>query len=69
MHLTILHCSISDPNAHYYALAWAELIISSRVVPGWNNCYANSLYLFICFCHGINIRVTSVWIQPLNDLR
>ncbi len=22
---------------------------------GWNNSYANCLYLFLCFCHGINI--------------
>ncbi len=26
---------------YIYILAWVILIISSRVIPGWNNCYAN----------------------------
>ncbi len=33
MHLTILYCQSIWTNAHYYALAWVILIISSRVIP------------------------------------
>ncbi len=49
-----------------YALAWVILIISSRVIPGWNNCYANCLTVSMFL---LGITQASVWIQPLNDLR
>ncbi len=56
MHLIILYCRYIWSNAHYYGLVWVGQIISTRVVPRWNNSYANCLYLFLCFCHGIDIK-------------
>ncbi len=64
MHLTILYCQSIWTNAHYYALAWVILIISSRVIPGWNNCYANCLTVSMLL---LGITQASVWILPLND--
>ncbi len=32
------------------APAYLTSLHLTRVIPGWNKCYANCLYLFLCFC-------------------
>ncbi len=53
MNLTILFCQSIWIYAHYYALACVILIISSRVIPGWNNCYVYYLYYFSVSATGL----------------
>ncbi len=33
--------------------------ISSRVIPGWNNCYANCLYCFSVSATGLNLAINA----------